>query len=56
MLITTTFIEGWADIASVVSFMGTTDEAGYIKSILETAEIIDACLKKRAACAKALGQ
>ena len=40
------FIEAWAGIANDMSFMGTKNEAGYSKSILEQAEINDACLNK----------
>ena len=36
--------------------MDTKNEAGYSKSILEQAEINNACLKKLAAFAKALSQ
>ena len=48
--------QAWADIAKGMSFMGTKDEAGNSKSILEKAELNDACLKKLAAFAKALSQ
>ena len=53
---TNNFIQAWADIAKDMSFMGTKDEAGNSKSILEKVEINDACLKKLAAFAKALSQ
>ena len=53
---TNNFIEAWADIAKDMGFTGTTDEAGYSKSILEKAEINDASLKKLSAFAQTLSQ